>query len=454
MNAVADRVVAEVRAALDGRQIVWFGTRGEDGEALLRFPELVASFAVTAPLRSGRLAESANVTLEQLSGHRPDLDRHDIDEAAGESARRFRAGLLRQVSARCAVVTYRPAQLVSTMAFSMTDTMTLAGLFKDRQVAFEHKPWVESALEGRGVRTLGWRYVANEHSMRAMRLADAGPVILRTNRSSGGVGIVHAPDRDTVSARWPEDDEGFIGVAPFVADAVPINLAGCVFGNGLVRLQAPSVQLIGIDGCTDRPFGFCGNDFGAASALPATALEQLDAMARDVGGWLHDERYVGAFGVDALWADGKVHFTEVNARFQGSSALSAVVADEVGQPDLFVDHLGASLGLCPADPGLTLTEWTRRQSPRAHLVVHNVTGGTLRRTRALVRPAAQRDVALAQVLPLDVAAEPGSTLYRTVFDRSITSTGFDVDPSVQALVRTLNDNFEVPMAAREARSDV
>lgn len=46
--------------------------------------------------------------------------------------------------------------------------------------------------------------------------------------------------------------------------------------------------------------------------------------------------------------DGRIYFTEVNPRFQGSSALSAEIAGELGVPDLLLEHLAASLGLEPA----------------------------------------------------------------------------------------------------------
>ena len=427
-------ILGEVRKALRGRRLIWFGTRGEDGEALLQLPELEASFAVTAPLRSARLPAASNVTLEQLEGVRQDLDRHDIDRDGGAGALEFRRRFLREVSSRCAVVTYRPSHLASATAFSMIETMVLAGLFKDRQEAFEHKPWVETTLARRGIRTLGWQYVADEHQSRVERMLASGPHILRASGASGGVGVVRVDDRERIEELWPYDEGGFVGAAPFLDDSVPINLSGCIYSNGVVHLHPPSLQLIGLPPCTERPFGYCGNDFGAVALLDDSALRQLDTMANSVGAWLNSERYLGAFGIDALWKDGVVHFTEVNPRFQGSSALSAEIAAGLGVPDLFLEHLAACLGLAPTDSGVSLRDWAREQPALSHVVVHNTAPTALAWRPGANLPRSGDGVRMSQVLPTGIVARPGATLTRIVCERSVTATGFDLDPGTQQLV--------------------
>lgn len=62
-----DEALSGVRSALGGRKLVWFGIRGEDGEALLPLSELQASFSVIATLRSGSIAPESNVSLETSS---------------------------------------------------------------------------------------------------------------------------------------------------------------------------------------------------------------------------------------------------------------------------------------------------------------------------------------------------------------------------------------------------
>ena len=448
----AAEVVSSIREELAGRRIIWFGIRGEDGESLLQFPEFEASFSIIAALRSGVIPPESNVVYEALAGNRPDLDLYDLDFDATEPAQVFRSRMLRGVGTRCVVVTYRPSAFVSALAFSMNRSMILAGLFKDRQIAFEHKPWVETQLARRGVRALGWEYVANEHHVRVKRLlASEGSLVLRTSRASGGVGMVRVDSDADVDELWPAANEEFVGVAPFLRHSIPVNLSGCVFADGSVRLHPPSVQLIGIPSCTDRAFGYCGNDFGAIAALDAVVVDRLDQLGRTVGHWLHDERYIGAFGLDAMCAGSDVYFTEVNARFQGSSALSAEIAAGMGEPDLFTDHLAASLGLPASGEGLSLRDWLTSQPAAAHVVVHNTTGTDVRR-----RPAASmmftRGVRIAQLLPPSVSADPGAAVCRAIFDRSVTTTGFELDAASVAVVDGLRRLLEA--AAVESSAEL
>jgi hypothetical protein len=430
-----------IRRALDGRPVIWFGIRGEDAASLLRLPEFKASYAITAPVQTATIPEDANVTIENLSGERVDLDQYEPDLDDSTEMQEFRRRLLREVSGRCVVMTYRPAAFVSALAFAMSDTMTLAGLFRDRQSAFEHKPWVETSLEARGVRTLGWKYIADDHRTRAARLLDQGPIVLRASRSSGGVGITRVDSHEGIDRSWPDQIDAFVGVTRYLGDAIPLNVSGCVFADGEVRLHPPSLQLIGIAGCTNRGFGYCGNDFGAVGTLDAHLLEALDTLVRRVAAWLHHERYVGAFGVDALIHEDKVLFTEVNPRFQGSSALSAVVAADLELPDLFLDHLAATLGLGPVDVGLSLLEWARRQPPVSHVVVHNVSGDVLVRREDAPLPSFARGIRIAQLPARNLAVHDGGVLSRIVLDRSVTSTGFEIDAAAGGLVASLSDMF-------------
>ncbi|MBE2318354.1 hypothetical protein DVA67_020400 [Solirubrobacter sp. CPCC 204708] len=436
------RAIDAIRGALAERRLVWFGIRGEDGEALLQIPELEASYSIIAPLRSGRLREESNVALEQISRRRPDLDRYDIDLDPHPSAREFSARLMREVSGRCVMMTYRPSRLISELAFSMSDTMTLAGLFKDRQQAFEYKPWVETALAARGILGLDWRYVADQHLGRAQRMVAGGrPHILRASRTSGGVGIALAETEADVERLWRQDPDSFVAVAPFLDPTVPINFSGVVFDDGSVRLHPASVQLIGIPSCTQRRFGYCGNDFSAIKTLGDDVLAQVDAMGRAIGEWLHEERYRGVFGVDALVDGGAVRFVEINARFQGSSAPSAEIAHALDVPDLFLDHLNAALGGQPTDSGQTIAEWTASQPDLAHVVLHNTTGADLVRDPDVPLSPRSRGVRLAQLPEAGVPLADGAAICRVTLDRSVTESGFALDEPAERLVADLRRAF-------------
>lgn len=440
MSRYETPAVAALRRALGGRRLIWFGIRGEDGESLLRLPELYASFSITAPLRSASLASERNVSLELLSGVRPDLDRYDLAVGVDEATRTFRRRLMKEVSTRCVLSTYRPTALTSALAFAMGSTMTLAGMHQDRQAAFEHKPWVESELAREGVRGLGWTYIADEHRERAKRFLVDGPHILRASRTSGGVGIEHVATEADVDDHWPQQADTFVAISPFREPSVPLNFSGCVFDDGRIRLHPASIQLIGVPSCTRRRFGYCGNDFGAARDLEGHIFGELEELGRRVGRWLHSERYRGAFGIDALLHDGRVYFIEVNARFQGSSTMSAEIAAEAGIPDIFLDHLSAMLGLSPAEAGPTMVEWSRMQPAVAQVVLHNLTDAIVRRDTARALPDLPSKFGLAQ-LATSVGVDPGGTLCRLIVRRSVTSTGAEIDPQTAAVAAALKSAF-------------
>jgi hypothetical protein len=446
-----ERVAAQraIRSALAGRRLVWFGIRGEDGDALRWLPELDGAFSIIAPL-TGVETEAC---LERLSGQRPDLDHYDLDLDRGEAADELRSSFLGSLRDECVVMPYRPSALVSGLSFSMEGRVTVAGLLQQHQAMFENKPWVERELARAGVRGLGWRYVPDDRrgEVRAL-VAERGRHVLRTSRCSGGVGIALAESPEDVDRLWPAQRDAFVAVAPF-QEGVPVNLSGCLFGDGSVRLHPPSLQLIGLHECTDRPFGYCGNDFGAVSAaFGVTALERLEQLARTVARWLHGQRYRGAFGIDALIAGDEVLFTEVNPRFQGSSPLSAAAAEAVGVADLFTDHLGALLGLVPERGGVTLREWAERQPALSRVVVHNLAGQSVRRDAAAPLPKLPAGAWTTQLAESRTAVAPGAVLGALTLPRSVTTTGFHVDDATASAAATLRRAFEPDGAASSTRA--
>ena len=67
----------EIRRRLNGRRLVWFGTRGSDAQPLLEFPEFSGVFSQTAPLDA--ISTSQEVCLETLTRCAPDARAHTAD---------------------------------------------------------------------------------------------------------------------------------------------------------------------------------------------------------------------------------------------------------------------------------------------------------------------------------------------------------------------------------------
>lgn len=220
--------------------------------------------------------------------------------------------------------------------------------------------------------------------------------------------------------------EAFMGVTPFLKDALPVNIGATVWHDG-VTMQHPSVQLVGIPGCATRPFGYCGNDFGAAADLDAATLDAIEESVLALGRWLRQYNYLGTFGVDFLVHRGVPLFTEINPRFQGSTHASSQLSSEADESCLFLDHLAAVLGAGMPRPR-RLREVARDLPLLAHLVVHWVDDDA-RLNGAPLADAFQR---LPWACRNDVAAKPsvitarGGVVVRHTARARMTATGFDL----------------------------
>ncbi|MGH9127194.1 MAG: ATP-grasp domain-containing protein [Acidimicrobiales bacterium] len=415
--------LAQIAALLGDRVLVWFGIRGDDAAPFLRIPQFRESFAITAPLLAGKLDTS--VALEDITGRRVDLDAYDIDFDERREVQQFRARLLRSLARPSAVTTYRPSHFLSALSFGSRATSDHLGLFKDRQAAFEHKPWVETELNALGIQTIPWEYVPTEHRGSISQRLGNGPIILRPSRTSGGAGIEMVEADDEVETCWRDDSTHLMGVSPYFDDAVPINVGGCVFDGFEVTLHPCSMQLIGVASFTHRRFGYCGNDFVAVHQIDEAMLGEIDATSRAVGRWLATMGYRGAFGVDYLIVGDRLYFAEVNPRMQGSTRLSCALASKTDHLDICLDHLSAFLGLPPVE-SLTLADWRAEVPAAAQLIKHNVQ----RRPVEAGDARAELGLGSSTTVTLEpspgVKVEPGGVLWRIEFDHQITTTGFDV----------------------------
>ena len=434
--------IARLSDKIGNRKLVWFGIRGQDAASLLGFGQFQECFAMTAPLGAASLGN--DISLEALTGSRVDLDRHDIDLDTREVVRHLRRMLLASLNSESVLCPYRAYYFTSNVHFACSETAELLGLFKERQIPFEHKPWVESNLRAEGVRTIPWRYFAEERRHHLANLLDKGPIVLRASRSSGGTGVALARTPEQIDSRWEPSPDSLIAVAPFLQDATPINVGACVFPDGTVTVHPGSYQLIGLPECTNRDFGYCGNDISLFKQLPDEIVDQVDEMTRTVGRWMGRMGYVGAFGLDCLVQGDDVYFSEVNPRFQGSTALSTAACAEAGLPDVLLDHLAAFLGVDP-DPSsapLTLREWNGVMPDRAQVILHNLTDVdvTLANPMGLIPP--RNSPVTTELVPLDGSrVEPGAILCRVVVEAPVSTSGYELVPAYRGVAKAMADAF-------------
>lgn len=300
-------------------------------------------------------------------------------------------------------------------------------MFHERQATFEHKPWVESELRNAGIPVIPWRYFADEDRRRLQEeLLSNRILVLRANRSDGGAGLGAIEWGHEIPSRLSGNSDGFLAAAPLLEPHIPLNASACVFRDGAITVHPPSLQLIGIEQCTRRRFGYCGNDFGAVRELDSQLLCDLATLIERTGRWLHSEGYVGAFGVDALVYQGQVLLTEINPRFQGSSALCARIDRAAGRPDIYACHVGAVLGLS-SPPARALSELISDQPRYAQIVVHNQTAGTI-----YWDPGETKMLGFESEIATnpDIHIVPDAIVFRAIAPRQVTTDGRTLDPAV------------------------
>ena len=369
-------------------------------------------------------------------GRRVDLETWDIDNFRHDRhVVEFRRSLLRALSGPSALLPYRPSRFLSAIWFARRDRCLHLGLFGAHQSAFEHKPWVETSVGDLGVPTIPWIYVADEEQIRTVDLLQGGPVVLRLSRTSGGEGIIRVDSAEEIARLWPETEEAFVCVAPYLRNVLPINVGATVWHDG-VTVSYPSVQLIGIPDCVTRPFGYCGNDFCLARNLELRVLNDIEAYTMKIGSWLRTQGYIGTFGVDYLLGDdGVLRFTEVNPRFQGSTVAASRLAVEMGQPCLLLQHVAAVLGM-PRPAAPSLATLVAEMPNLAQLIVH-WTGphGEAVDTNELADRGVAAGAYVDVLTRTSVTTDPGAAVARLTFRSQLTKTGFDLLDPAASIVR-------------------
>lgn len=199
-----------------------------------------------------------------------------------------------------------------------------------------------------GLETVPWR-IGHRGELDFDELAGrfGVPVVLQLAIGSSGRGTHVVHTRNDLASLLEETDDGCEYLAsPLIDDATTLNLHGLVTADR-VEASIASVQLTGVDGLTGLPFGYCGNDFGAAAVLPPAILEQAGHHVEAVGIELQRLGWLGIFGVDILVSGDRVLPLEINPRFQGSSWLLAEVEEALCRTALGAAHRDLFLSAVP-----------------------------------------------------------------------------------------------------------
>ena len=170
------------------------------------------------------------------------------------------------------------------------------------------------------------------------------PFVLQTPMSSAGAGTSIIYEEPEYLEACERAFGGTVWVAPYAGD-LSLNINACdTDDDGFVAYT--SVQLNGLGFANARPAQYCGNDYAATANLSETLLRDLAGQTHRVGEWIRGMGYRGIYGLDfVLGVDGRFHPVDLNARWQGSTALLGQAEQRAGSIPLGVLSLAARLGL-------------------------------------------------------------------------------------------------------------
>lgn len=431
----------EIRHALKGREIVWFGTRGIDALGLFPLARPAMVVAQIAPISTDQLNGTQQDNLELRSRLRRDLDLYDIDRDIGLDAVGLKTEFLTKIDAPVVLVAYRAMEMLCRPSFCHP-TLVMATPFHLLQRQLEYKPWVEQQLlRLEGVPVLKSTFVRDGDIDAISAFLSSGPSVGRCSTGAGGSGVFPFATEEEYFERLPNHADGFIGLTPLLDQATPLNVNACVYSTGEVAVFGASYQLIGVRGLTRRTFGFCGNDFGAASALPPETCDQIETCTEAVGRWLFQFGYRGVFGLDILWDDGKLYITEVNPRFQASTPLSASINQTMGFPDPMSEHIAAFLGL-GAPRKIPVAEQThacsqvRGRFPIAQVIHRNISTARLRATE-MHADLVPKGVTIVGAPEPGIYIEREAMLFKSLHCDNITTDGYSVSEQAHSVKKAI-----------------
>lgn len=427
-----DRASAAERiaVALGPRRLVWVGFHGADAATLCSLPQFTHCYSSGSPLGDPRIDE---FSIEEHFGQR--------QFHLSDWGMRIRQGaVMQRLEALCdtptAIVPFVAVPVLDRIEESHPEARYL-GISSERFERLNSKPYVEAGLRRFApghVQMIDWQALPDGPSRPAVvrsRLA-RGPIVLRADVSQAGMGHELIRDEAALAGSRLLAEEA-VAVGPFIEDHIPLAVGACVFPDGQVTLHCPSVQLVGLRHAGGAPFRYCGNDFGAVKRLPPRLLENLEAVVRTVGAWLHEDGYVGVFGIDALVHDGRLFFVELNPRFQGSTWLVNRIEARLDMPDVVQDHLMAWLGL-PARSSPPLHDLVAAQPARSQVLVFNRHEERVAICAGDLHAALPRGVRARLVPAEHVLVHPGDLLFALDFDRGVTTDGHSIDAEAAAIV--------------------
>ncbi|MDG4595149.1 MAG: ATP-grasp domain-containing protein [Candidatus Contendobacter sp.] len=319
--------------------LIWIGHRGSDAEILASIAPIHAIICCDWDASLCALSKDISVS----SVERASLKRQVWSSAS--------LGSLNQKALRAILERLSPDQPIAIVPYRSThwieDTVSsfpyvrLAAARAELVETLDDKVVQRKLFAELGLPTPRWSVVNTGQRAEIGALGNvAFPAVAQLPRGSLGIGTFLVESDYEIQKLNVVPGERLL-VSEYLPGLV-VN-ATAVVGRGNIYLGWPSVQLVGLPTCAEGeyPFRYYGNDFGAISYLPPEAINSLFSHIRTLVSGLRTLGFLGIFGTDWIFNDGRWYILELNPRFQGSTLCLTTLEREAGIVPLVIEHLRA-----------------------------------------------------------------------------------------------------------------
>ncbi|MFH1601831.1 MAG: ATP-grasp domain-containing protein [Candidatus Shapirobacteria bacterium] len=153
----------------------------------------------------------------------------------------------------------------------------------------------------------------------------------------------------------------------------------CVLKNGVVLVSPLARQINGFNFLSKNPFSSCGRVWTKEKNKQLEKEAYL--LSKKVGTELYKKGYRGFFGLDFLFAEGKLYLLEINPRFTSSFVFYHFLEKEQDLVSLLEWHVLSFLDLKEKEE--IITNPNGHSFSGAELIQRNIWGGKLKLTELL-----------------------------------------------------------------------
>ena len=323
----------------------WIGQRAHDGLALNHALGLDLIMSCDYGTEIREFYSGNCIALEQFSPARRNWSNDDLDRSLdSEAGQAFRA-FLDQSEERLNAICYRSFSSLEECAAYDPQKLAIFSSYAHLKRYFDDKVRFQKKIAQIGLPSIpGYTTVLGSEDFKTLSEKLYTPFVIQFPFGSSGSHtfiIMNASAFHELKRTYPHQQVNAMRYIP----GVSANVNAIITGTGAdtkILSSFPSLQLIGLESCSNSPTTFCGNDFTGMQDFDEKIHSKIAETAVQVGQWMATEGFRGMFGIDLIIDGDTVYPLEINPRFQNSTGLfTALEIFEKQIPSLVLFHLAA-----------------------------------------------------------------------------------------------------------------